>query len=62
LAVANHYRNLLKGFVLDKTDGHLEEMIRASGVKTFATDTYMRTIADRARLAKDVLHFIRKLK
>jgi len=55
LAVANHYQNLLSGFVLDTVDAHLSDKIKT---KTLVTDTLMNTFADRARLAMDVLHFI----
>jgi len=55
LAVANHYQNLLSGFVLDTVDAHLSDKIKT---KTLVTDTLMNTFVDRARLAMDVLHFI----
>jgi LPPG:FO 2-phospho-L-lactate transferase len=59
LAVANHYRSILHGFVLDTVDAHLVEKI---SVQTLVTDTLMKSITDRARLAQDVLHFIGKLR
>jgi LPPG:FO 2-phospho-L-lactate transferase len=59
LAVANHYRDILHGFVLDTVDAHLVEKIP---VQTLVTDTLMKSIADRARLAQDVLHFVGKLR
>ena len=58
LAVAEHYRNLLSGFVLDNVDRHLSEKIE---IKALVTNTLMNTSADRARLATDVLNFIRSL-
>ncbi len=57
-AVAEHYRGLLTGFVLDKMD---EKISKDVSVKTLLTDTLMQNIADRARLANDVLHFIGSL-
>jgi LPPG:FO 2-phospho-L-lactate transferase len=54
LAVAEHYRGVLAGFVLDHVDG---KFAKAISTKTFVTDTLMENIADRARLANDVLHF-----
>jgi LPPG:FO 2-phospho-L-lactate transferase len=57
LAVAEHYRTILSGFVLDNTDGNFREQVEAMKVKTLVTDTLMKNIDDRARLAKDVLHF-----
>lgn len=56
LAVAEQYKNLLAGFVLDTIDAAL-----APDVQTHATDTLMKTPADRRRLAEDVLHFIENL-
>ncbi|MDP2777986.1 MAG: 2-phospho-L-lactate transferase [Anaerolineales bacterium] len=58
LAVAEHYRGLLSGFVLDSIDAELSMKI---AVKTLATDTLMKNLSDRARLATDVLHFIGSL-
>ena len=60
-AVAEHYRGLLKGFVYDSVDAHLEDKFNATRISTHTTDTTMRTVQDRARLAQDVLHFIGKL-
>ena len=57
-AVAEHYRGLLKGFVMDKVDSELAEKIN---VQTLVTNTRMNSITDRARLADDVLHFIGSL-
>ena len=54
LAVANHYRGILQGFVLDDEDSDLKEKIP---VQTLVTNTLMRSITDRARLAQDMLHF-----
>ena len=61
LAVANHYRTILSGFVLDNADSNIETVINGSGIKTLVTDTLMRDTADRERLANDVLHFIGSL-
>jgi LPPG:FO 2-phospho-L-lactate transferase len=56
--VAQHYRNLLAGFVLDSKDGQLSDKFEG---KILVTDTLMNSPADRARLAVDVLHFIGSL-
>ncbi len=55
-AVAEHYRDLLSGFVLDDVDAELAERIN---FKTLVTNTLMKSLTDRATLARDVLHFIR---
>lgn len=61
LAVASHYRNTASGFVLDHTDKELDDKIKKLKMKTLVTNTLMKTVEDRARLAKDVLHFIGSL-
>lgn len=61
LAVANHYRNILTGFVLDSADVNLEAEIRKLKIETLVTNTLMNRLTDRIRLAKDVLHFIGSL-
>jgi LPPG:FO 2-phospho-L-lactate transferase len=53
-AVAKHYQDLLRGFVLDSQDAHLADSLP---VRSLITNTLMRTDEDRARLAQDVLHF-----
>ena len=55
LAVANHYENLLTGIVVDSVDSKLAKRIR---IPTLVTNTLMKTVADRARLAQEVLQFI----
>ena len=55
LAVAEHYRGLLSGFVLDKVDAGLANSIE---IPTLTTDTLMNHLTKRAQLARDVLHFI----
>jgi len=54
LAVANHYRTLLSGFVLDTVDSFLSDKIET---KTLVTNTLMNTFDDRALLAANVLNF-----
>jgi LPPG:FO 2-phospho-L-lactate transferase len=58
LAVAQHYRSFLSGFVLDSVDSELSRLI---SIKTLITDTLMKNLADRTRLAMDVLNFIGSL-
>jgi LPPG:FO 2-phospho-L-lactate transferase len=61
LSVAEHYRHLLSGYVLDHVDAELEEKVNRLHIKTLVTDTLMNHLTDRARLANDVLHFIGSL-
>ncbi len=57
LAVAQHYRTILTGFVLDNADKKYVQQVETMKVQTRVTDTLMRNIEGRARLAQDVLHF-----
>ncbi len=57
VAVARHYAGLLRGFVVDRVDEALAPAMRESGLRVLVTDTIMKTAADRARLAGEVLHF-----
>jgi len=57
LAVAEHYRGLLSGFVLDRVDEGFANQI---DIPVLTTDTLMNHLTKRAQLAEDVLHFIRR--
>ena len=57
LAVARHYGKMLKGFILDHIDALQAQEIQSLEIKTYLTNTLMRTIQDRGRLAKEVLKF-----
>ena len=56
-AVAEHYRDLISGFVLDREDEGLSKEIRRMGVRTTALQTIMRTFDDRVQLGRSVLDF-----
>ncbi len=58
LAVANHYRGLATGFVLDKIDQQLEGDVMGLSMKTLVTNTLMNSHEDRSQLAQDVLDLI----
>ena len=62
--VADRYRDLLDGFVLDETDRGLAGAIEAAGagLRVRVEQTVMRTGEDRARLAAKVLEFARLLR
>lgn len=57
-AVAQRYRNIVTHFVLDQLDRDQESAIQSLGLRTLVTDTWMKTIDDRARLAGEILTFI----
>lgn len=60
-AVANHYRGLVTGFVLDTVDAQLEESVRGLNMQTLVTNTLMKSHDNRWQLANEVLNFIREV-
>ncbi len=58
LAVAEHYKNLLTGFALDTVDADLAKNVQLANVRTYITNTLMKSQDDRRRLAQDVLNLI----
>ena len=58
LAVADHYKDLLSGFILDIIDKAMAERIT---IPVTVTQTLMKTRDDRRRLAQDVLNLVRSL-
>lgn len=57
-AIAEHYGDLLDGFVLDNEDAASAEVIN---LPTLCTQTLMNTLCDRERLASEVLNFAERL-
>lgn len=60
LAVAQHYRGLVTHFILDQVDVNQESAIQSLGMKTLVTNTIMQSVEDRARLASEVIEFVRR--
>ena len=58
LAVADHYCDLVTGFVLDTLDKQLQSEIRSLNMRTLVTNTLMKSLDNRKQLASDVLDFI----
>jgi LPPG:FO 2-phospho-L-lactate transferase len=58
LAVAYHYRSLVKGFVIDTIDRNLQGGITELGMRVCVTNSLMKSHEDRSRLAQDLLAFI----
>ena len=56
-AVAQHYQDLITGFVLDECDAAAESEIADMGLATAVTQTVMSSLDDRIALARDVLAF-----
>lgn len=59
LAIANHYRDLATAIVIDHADAGLAASIEKAGMEVLITSTVMKTAADKARLADDILRFAR---
>jgi LPPG:FO 2-phospho-L-lactate transferase len=57
LAVAQHYGDLLRGFVFDEADLAEKESIAEPGIMPLATATIMKERKDRVQLAAQVLDF-----
>ncbi|HJQ27155.1 MAG TPA: 2-phospho-L-lactate transferase [Blastocatellia bacterium] len=57
-AVAEMYRDFCDVFVLDARDADLRPQIEALGLRVAVTDTVMMTLADKQRLARDVLGIV----
>ncbi|GAF68482.1 unnamed protein product, partial [marine sediment metagenome] len=63
-AVAEHYRDLLTGFIMDQEDLDLVpevEEISKGSFKVFTTGTWMKNRGDRVRVADHVLGFGQQL-
>jgi LPPG:FO 2-phospho-L-lactate transferase len=57
--VANFYRDLIKGFVLDKIDKLDEKVINQWGIISLVIDTLMVDTQSQIRLAKELIDFCR---
>jgi LPPG:FO 2-phospho-L-lactate transferase len=57
VSVAQHYKDLLAGFVLDRLDVDQATTVQEMGIATLVTNTLMKTSHDRIRLAKEVVEF-----
>jgi LPPG:FO 2-phospho-L-lactate transferase len=60
--VAEAYRGLIDGIIIDRRDADQVPEIEALGVEVLCTDTIMSDLADRERLAGQALDFARSLR
>ena len=60
-AVAEHYRQILSGILIDEVDAELAPEIEELGIRTRVMQTLMKTQSDRKRLAEEVLAFSAEL-
>jgi LPPG:FO 2-phospho-L-lactate transferase len=61
LTVAQRYRGLIDGLVIDEVDRPLRAAIEATGIRVLVTQTVMRSASDRADLARECLRFAASL-
>lgn len=61
LAVADFYRDLIDGFVIDPADENQSDDIRALGIEVKVVPTVMKNLQDRIQLAQHVLNFSAQL-
>ena len=59
--VAEHYRNLLTGFVIDEQDRDARAEVEALGMAADVQQSVMVTLDDRTQLARAVLDFVAAL-
>ena len=60
VGVAELYRGFLDTFVIDRIDEQLEANIAALGIKPVVTNTLMRTLSDKTRLARVVVSQLKR--
>lgn len=61
LGVAEHYRGLVQGLLIDTIDIDAQPAIEACGMRVAITDAVMRSATDQARLAGEVLALAAKV-
>ncbi|MBF0276158.1 MAG: 2-phospho-L-lactate transferase [SAR324 cluster bacterium] len=57
LSVAEHYKNVIDGFILDRVDEMYSEAVKGMGIAVQVSNTLMNSMEDRVQLAKEVLKF-----
>lgn len=57
LAIAEHYKGLADGIMVDRQDAALAPDIEAIGLTVHVTNTVMKTLNDRIELAQAAVHF-----
>lgn len=60
-AIADHYRGIVDGLVIDEVDRGEAVQLESAGIRTFITNTIMTSLQDRIQLAQDVLAFAASL-
>ena len=60
-AIADHYRGIIDGLVIDQQDRGELERVQATGVRVALSNTVMVSLEDRKQLARDVLSFAARI-
>lgn len=60
-SVANLYRDFLDAFILDEVDSEQKQKIEALGLKAITANTIMRSLQDKAELARIALETLEKV-
>jgi LPPG:FO 2-phospho-L-lactate transferase len=58
VTVADGYRGIITGYIMDKFDSTLEKQVSQWDIITMLTDTVMKSITDRVSLAEQTLAFL----
>jgi LPPG:FO 2-phospho-L-lactate transferase len=61
ISIAEHYRGILDGFVLDETDRNMVASIESLDLRVQVCDTMMTSIDHKIRVAQSVVNFIEAL-
>ncbi len=61
-AVAEHYTDLIDGFIMDQQDAALSNSVAGLNIETIVAQTVMVTLADRIDLARTAIDFLRRLR
>jgi LPPG:FO 2-phospho-L-lactate transferase len=62
LAVAEHYQDIIDGFIIDAQDEQYRDAIEALGIKVGVSQTVMNTLQDKIALAQFTLDFADQLR
>ena len=62
VAIADHYGDLLDGFILDAADRALADRIEDRGLACLVTDTVMSGYEEKLELARAVLQFVQQMR
>ena len=62
LGIAEHYRDVVDGLIIDTEDGSKQDAIEAMGITVKVCNTLMVSLTDKIKLAEDTLDFAAQLR